>query len=206
MAEKMVRDFMTLWTTIDPVGTLVLFAALTAGLSDSERRATALRAIMYSAGVLLGAVVVGQVILTALGIRMISIQVAGGTILFIFSLQMVFGKIVNNTEPHSEHGHDMAVYPLAMPSIASPGAIMACMLLTDNSIYDIEHQAITSAIMLLILGITFLLMLFCKPILRLIGKNGASILIRVMGMLLAALSVELVMNALGVQRWLDNLP
>ena len=93
MLEKIIRDFMTIWTTIDPISNLALFAGLTAAMHRTERRRIAWRASLHAAIVLVVAVVIGQIVLDAMGIRLRSLQVAGGLILFVFGLQMVFGWI-----------------------------------------------------------------------------------------------------------------
>jgi multiple antibiotic resistance protein len=202
MAEKFTTDALMLWATIDPIGTLALFAAVTSGIPKADRRKIALKATAYAAVILLGSVVAGQFILAGMGIRLVSLQIAGGVILFLFGLQMVFGTTYKDPSRAAEPGHDLAVFPLAVPSIASSGAIMAVILLTDNYHYSILTQVTASLIMLGVLAISYVFMLGATPILRVIGKNGASILVRVMGMILAALSVELIMKGLGVQQWL----
>src|SRR5262245_51274203 len=93
MLEKIIRDFMTIWTTVDPITNLALFASLTAAMHRSERRRIAWRASVFAAIILVVAVVIGQILLDAMGIRLRSLQVAGGLILCIFGLQMVFGWI-----------------------------------------------------------------------------------------------------------------
>jgi multiple antibiotic resistance protein len=203
MREKLLRDFLMLWSTVDPIGTLALFAALTVGASAAERRRTAIRATLYSLAILVGAIVLGQLVLVGLGIRLLSLEVAGGIILFLFGLQMIFGKASDGPGAGNrpESGHDLAVFPLAVPSIASPGAIMAVILLTDNDRYGLVEQAATTAILVVVLAAACALMLLSGPVLRVIGANGAAILVRVMGMILAALSVELVLRALGVGKW-----
>ena len=201
--HKYVRDALLLWTTIDPIGTLALFAGLSASLTPKQRFRTAVRATVYSAIILIGAIVVGQLLLTAMGIAMISLQVAGGVVLFLFALQMIFGRHMPAASEKPEAEHDLAVFPLAMPSIASPGAIMAVILLTDNNLFSIPVQVGTTAIMLVVLVVTCLLMLSATFILRLIGHSGAAILVRVMGLILAALSVQLVFEALGVRQWVN---
>ncbi len=195
-----------LWSTIDPVGTLALFAALTPGLAAAQRRKIALRATLYSCAILLGSIVIGQVLLSRMGVRLISLQVAGGIILFLFGLQMIFGGMTKASSQKPEAGHDLAVFPLAVPSIASPGAIMAVILLTDNEVYSVPQQLATALVLLAVLAITFAMMLFASAILRVVGNSGAAILVRVMGMVLAALSVELVMAALGVGGWASARP
>ncbi|MCB1808828.1 MAG: MarC family protein, partial [Candidatus Competibacteraceae bacterium] len=101
--------------------------------------------------------------------------------------------------------HDVAVFPLAIPSIATPGAILAVILLTDNHLFDMATQAMTAVTLLAILAVTLIFMLAADFILRIIGHNGASILVRVMGMILAALSIEFVMEALRIPQWIGQV-
>ncbi|MEE7625222.1 MarC family protein [Methylobacter sp. Wu8] len=194
MLNKIIHDALMIWVTIEPIGTVVLFAALASGLSARERRKIATRAIAYSAIVLLGAILIGQILLAAMNIQLISLQIAGGIILFLFGLQMIFGRAAT-TFSQSEAGHDIAVFPLAIPSIVGPEAIMVVILLTDNYLYSVATQAITAGIMLGVLAVTYLLMLLAEHLLRIIGKNGAAILERIMGIILATLSVDLVIDA-----------
>ena len=200
MAEMLLRHFMMMWTTVDPVGNLAIFSALTVSLSQVERRKVALRATVYAGVILIVAVVLGQILLDAIGIHLLSLKLAGGLILFVFSLKMLFGDIDSDAGP-PKPGRDIAVFPLAVPSIAGPGTIMAVIVLTDNDVYTITEQALTSLMLLAVLVITCVLFLLSEKVLRLIGRAGASILIRVMGIILAALSVELVMGALGIGVW-----
>jgi multiple antibiotic resistance protein len=199
--HKIVQDALFLLTTVDPIGTLLLFSALTAELPEAERRSIAARAIGYSAIIMLGALIIGQLVLQELGIKLISLQTAGGMILFLFGLQMIFGDSSQVTGGQPEAGHDLAVFPLAVPSIAGPGAIMAVILLTDNHLFSTAQQIGTAAVMLGVLGLTYLMLRFSTPLLRVLGINGSRILIRVLGMLLAALAVEMFMQAMGVARW-----
>ena len=201
MIEKFTQDALIIWATIDPIGTMALFAALTARLTPEKRRRTAFKAIAYAAVVLVGSIVIGQVILSAMGIRLVSFQLAGGIILFLFGLQMIFSS--DSQQAAKEPEHDMAVFPLAIPATATPGAILAVILLTDNQVHPITVQVGTALIMLCVLGVTLILLLLSERIIKIIGTSGASILTRVMGMILAALSVELVMNALSIGQWIQ---
>jgi multiple antibiotic resistance protein len=169
---KISKDFATLFTTINPIATLALFAGLTASLSRADRHLTALRACIYATIILVVAMTAGQVILDAIGIHMHSLKVAGGIILFLFGSQMLFGKMDEKPGRSPEEGRDLAVFPLAVPSIAGGGAMMAVIVLTDND-----------------------------AILRVIGRQGASVLVRVMGLILCSLAVEIVLTALGVGPW-----
>ncbi len=202
MIDKVLHDFLIIWATIDPIGTMALFVGLTSTLSAKERRATAYKTIIYSALILIGAIVIGQMLLGAMGISLLSFQVAGGIILFLFGLQMVFSQ--NSPEETGEPRHDISIFPLAIPSTASPGAILAVILITDNHAYTIKEQVITSVTMMLVLIITLVLLLFSGAIIKVIGVSGASLLTRLMGMILAALSVEFIMEALGLERWVNH--
>ena len=197
---KISKDFATIWTTIDPIGNVAIFAGLTASLTRAERRRTALRASVYAAVILVVAVVAGQFILDAIGIHLHSLKVAGGIILFLFGLQMLFGRL-DAEAGAPEPGRDLAVFPLAVPSIAGPGAMMAVILLTDNDVYTVAEQAQTGVVLLVVLLLTYILLLFSDAILRIIGRQGAAILVRVMGIILCSLAVEIVLTTLGVASW-----
>src|SRR5678815_1524034 len=197
---KICKDFATIWTTIDPIGNVAIFAGLTASLTRSERHRTALRATLYATVILVVAVVAGQIILDAIGIHMHSLKVAGGIILFLFAIKMLFGGL--DSKPGSpEAGRDLAVFPLAVPSIAGPGAMMAVIVLTDNDVYTVPERIETGVVLLVVLFLTYLLLLFSDAILRVIGRQGASVLVRVMGLILCSLAVEIVLTALGVGPW-----
>lgn len=202
MLDKFIQDALIIWATIDPIGTLAIFASLTAELTPAERRKTAARTILYAGGVLIGAIVNGQIILTAMGISLVSFQLGGGIILFLFGLQMIFG--MPSQRLHGESEHDIAVFPLAIPATATPGAILAVILLTDNHIYSIPVQLGTALVTLAVLAIAWVMMLFSDKILDVIGSGGATLLTKIMGIILAALSVELVMNAIGVEKWIEG--
>ncbi len=204
MFDKAVQDALILWATIDPIGTLAIFSALTAGMSVTQRRKTATRAVLYAGGVLIGSLVIGQVLLTAMGISLLSFQLGGGIILFLFGLQMIFTD--NDQSSGKEPDHNVAIFPIAIPATATPGAILAVILLTDNQIYPIAQQLVTGLIVVATLAITWVMMFFSDRILAVIGSGGASLLTKIMGMILAALSVQLVMNAIGVEQWANVGP
>jgi len=204
MFDKAVQDALILWATIDPIGTLAIFSALTAGMSVTQRRKTATRAVLYAGGVLIGSLVIGQVLLTAMGISLLSFQLGGGIILFLFGLQMIFTD--NDQSSGKEPDHNVAIFPIAIPATATPGAILAVILLTDNQIYPITQQLVTGIIVVATLAITWVMMFFSDRILAVIGSGGASLLTKIMGMILAALSVQLVMNAIGVEQWANVGP
>lgn len=195
MVEKSLHDFLVFLATIDPVSTLCLFVGFTAAATPAERRSIAIRSIAYTTIILLSFLVVGQILLGALGIRLAAFQLAGALIFLLFGIQMVFGAGPSSTSA-AEPGHDVAVFPLAVPSMASPGAILAAVVLTDNREYSIAEQATTALMLVLVLGITFVALLQAHRIHRWIGNAGASLIVRVLGIVLAALAVEMGIEAL----------
>ena len=200
MFDHLLEDFVTLWVVIDPIGSIPVFLTFTAAQTSPERHKTALRAVLIALIILLVFIVGGQLLIEALGVHLAAFQIAGGLVLFIFALTMIFGESKPEQESHSvvEQGSDVAVFPLAVPSIASPGAMMAVVLLTDNYRFALTEQAMTTAVMLSVLVITYLLLLAAAPLQRLIGVTGASIISRVMGLILAAVAVDNVLSAVKV--------
>ncbi|AXI48061.1 MarC family transcriptional regulator [Sulfitobacter sp. SK012] len=196
--------FITLWVVIDPIGTIPVFIAVTAGMATAARRSTALLATIVSAAVLLFFLVFGQLLIDALGISLLSFQVAGGIILFMFALTMIFGDSKQESDKRSvEQDADLpddsrpspAIFPLAVPSLASPGAMLAIVLLTDNNHFAVTDQIVTAAVMMAVLAVAYLFMLLAEPIIRLIGNSGAAIVSRVMGMILASVAADAVLSA-----------
>lgn len=193
--QKFLRDALLLFATIDPIAALLIFATLTAKLSAAKRAKLAGRAVLFSAGILIGSALLGQFILLGMGISMVAFQVAGGIILFLFAMQMVFGTLQHSFAGHVERGGDLAIYPLAIPTIASPGAILAMIVLTDNHLFPVVTQAGTVLIALVILTITYFLFRRAGAILGKVGEPGAELIVRIMGLILASLSVQLIMDA-----------
>src|SRR5262245_62064590 len=148
---KISKDFDTLFTTINPIATLWIFDGRPASFARTERHLTALRACIYATIILVAAMTVGQVILDAIGIHMHSLKVAGGIILFLFGMQMLFGTMDEKTGRSPEEGRDLAVFPLAVPSIAGGGAIMAVIVLTDNDVYTVPERIETGIVLLVVL-------------------------------------------------------
>ncbi|ORE96433.1 MarC family protein [Acuticoccus yangtzensis] len=190
------QEFIVLWVVIDPIGTLPVFVAVTAGMAAAKQRMVAVKAITIAFCVLLGFILVGQVVLDALGIPLPSFQIAGGIVLFLFAMSMIFGQGKPAEDMQSAEPLHMAVFPLAMPSIASPGAMLTVVILTDNDRFSLEHQAITAGLMAVVLLITLCIMLMAAPIMRVIGMTGAAIISRVMGLILAAVAVDAVLDGL----------
>lgn len=196
LLAKYVRDAIVLIATIDPVGTLLVFSALTASHPPAMRNRIALKAVLLAGVVLLASILVGQVLLSAMGVTMVAFQVSGGAVLFMFALRLVFGDLLREASALAQEGDDIAVFPLAIPTIATPGAILAVIILTDNHLFPPLTQVGTAAITIGVLLLTLLLLRSSARILGLIGRQGAALVARVMGIVLAALSVQLILDAL----------
>jgi multiple antibiotic resistance protein len=196
MFEKALTDFWLYFATLDPFGTLIIFTGLTAGLAPKAKRKIALHAVLVATLVLIGFLALGQILLDTLQIRLAAFEIAGSIILFLFGLQMFFSPLgVLSEEQEGEAERDVAVFPLAVPSIASPGAILAVILATENSTYPIPMQLVSAGSLLLVIGLTLVLLLFADRVNRLIGKTGEKVLVRVSGLILAALACEFCIEA-----------
>lgn len=191
MFDSLVVQFVVLWAVIDPIGSIPVYLAKTIGLPIEDRRKIARNAILISAGILMFFLVAGQFLLEAMQIPLSAFQAAGGLVLLLFALTMIFGESKPEQEiKMTSNLSELAVYPLAVPSIASPGAMMAVVLLTDNNRYSFIDQTVTGSIMLAVLLITYLLLLAANKIQHFIGNAGAAIISRVMGLILAAVAIN----------------
>ena len=191
MFDSLVVQFVVLWAVIDPIGSMPVYLTKTVGLSVEDRRKIALKAVMISAGILIFFLIAGQALLEAMQIPLTAFQIAGGLVLLLFALTMIFGEGKPEQEIKlSSNLNELAVYPLAVPSIASPGAMMAIVLLTDNHRFSLFDQTMTTLIMLSVLLITYLLFLAANRIQRWIGNTGAAVISRVMGLILAAVAIN----------------
>lgn len=180
---------------IDPIGTVPAFIAATVGMSARARRRIAMRASLVSAGILPASIVVGQFVLEQLEIDFAAFRVAGGVRLFLFALDMIFGEStpeheLAEVEKHAEDDLDAGIDPLAIPSIAGPGSIMAVIVRTGDAQYTFVEQATTTAVVGVVLVLVFVAMLGAARIQRVIGDVGAGVVSRVMGMLFAAMAAD----------------
>lgn len=195
MSER-IEEFVTLWVVIDPLGTLPVFLAVTATLDAAARRKAAVLSTLVSFGVLVFFAMAGHWLLRAMDVSIHSFQIAGSIVLFLFALTMIHGKSHTDAQTPAETSPmEIAIYPLAIPSIASPGAMLAAVVLTDNARHNFPDRLLTIIVFSIVLLITLLIMLAAGPLGRMIGRGGASIISRVMGMILAALAVDLGLSA-----------
>ena len=204
----LLRQFVTLFVVIDPIGTVPVYLYAVASVPKKLHRRFALRAVAIATLVLLAFLIGGQVVLETLGLRLGSFQIAGGIVLFLFALTMIFGESKPEREiEEAERDHLAgAVFPLAMPSIASPGAMLAVVILTRNESNTVAQQAVTAGLLALVLFVTLVLLLVASLVHRVIGNTGASVVSRVMGIVLATIAVDAILGGFDVLDIFDVAP
>lgn len=190
----LIATFIVFFAVIDPIGTVPVFIAVTNGYDEKAKKKIALVATAVAVGVLIFFVVAGELILTAMSIPLSAFQIAGGIVLFLFALSMIFGESKPEQEKRmieeDEEHHEIAIFPLAVPSIAGPGAMLAAVLMTEKTSMGIWQQVQTAGVMVVVLILTLFLMLGANLIHRVIGNAGASVVSRVMGLILAAVATS----------------
>ena len=197
-----VTQVVTLWAVLDPVGHLPLFMSATGGLDEKQRRRAALFGVLFAFGVLVLFGLAGQALLRAMGVSLLSFQIAGGIILFLFAVSMVLGDHrTHKGDTTAESAMSIAVHPIAMPIIAGPGALLSMVLLMDNNRYSPWQQAVTVGALVAVLAAMLGTFLLGGLIQRVIGEGGTNMLRRVMGLILAALAVNMVLSAFAL--WLQ---
>lgn len=200
-------QFVTLWVVIEPISHLSMFLSVTGHLDKAQRRKAAALALFFAFLVLVVFAMLGRALLDAMGISIISFQIAGGIVLFLFSLTMIFtdGKDHGPVEHDQERSlTSIAVYPIAMPILAGPGAILSVVIFSDNNRGVPEAQLLSLVALFAMMLVLFVVFWLGDLIQRILGDGGTSLLRRVMGLLLASLSVNLVLNALQI--WLGLPP
>lgn len=191
-----ISAFVTLLVIIDPFGLTPLFVALTQGMTAPERRAIALRACAVAAGLLMLFAAFGETVLGFVGISMAAFRVAGGALLFLTALDMLFERRTKRREDQTEESRpDPSVFPLAIPLIAGPGSIASVILLSGQR-PGIDGLALVVGVMLAVLGVVLAMFLLSGVLERLLGKTGINVVTRLLGMLLAALAVQFILDGL----------
>lgn len=184
-------EFVTLFVILDPVATVPIFLAVTAGLGRRQSLLVAAYALGVAFLILLFFILVGRPLLSALHIPMASLQLAGSLVLLLFGLKMVLGKVTEEamTMPPEATPFQRAVFPLAVPGIAGAGAILTVVLLTDNSVRSFGEQLTTMAILAICLCLLFAAYALAGTLFRLLGKPGIEIVTRVFGLILSSIAV-----------------
>jgi multiple antibiotic resistance protein len=201
IAPGILSSFVTLFVTIGPVETAVVFASLTAGIHRSERRSLALRSAMIAGLVLLLFAIAGSLILSVLHISLPAFRTAGGLLLFLQALTLTFSSpglssISESEMRDAEQPGDIAIFPLAFPLIAGPGSLSAAVLVMGRTAGWIEGAGVI-AMVLTCLFLTFGAMLAAERLVAILGRTGADVVSRVSGILLAGLAVQFVLDGLS---------
>jgi multiple antibiotic resistance protein len=200
MLEFAATVFVTFLVIIDPIGLLPLFVALTHRRRKEQRRRIATRSIAVAAITLVVVALVGHTVLRFLGIGLPAFRIAGGLLLFLLSIDMVFVRhsgIRSTTAAETEEAEDsadVAIFPLAIPLIAGPGAMTSIILLMGRADGDLILQALVIALMLLVLGLCLAAFLLAIPLMERLGVTGINVIGRVFGIVLAALAVQYVID------------
>lgn len=196
MSKIFINDFITLLVAIDPIGTVPLLAAMTRNMKPETRGHLVKRGVLIATLVLLGFAIFGNFLLRSMGISFASFRIAGGIILFIVGLQMVFqnhGEELKHTFDESG-SRDLAVFPVALPYIAGPGAMLATMVQTQGFMESPTMFVSKIGALLLVMVITMLTLVSSVRVIKILGNTGSEVIGRVMGILLAALAAESVVR------------
>ena len=200
MIELFISAFVTFFVVIDPPGCAPIFASLTSGAPPSHRRNMAIRSVFVASGILFAFAIFGEAFLGALGVSLDAFRIAGGIMLFIIALEMVFEKRTERRESRaqdvkdSDH-EDISIFPMGIPMIAGPGSIASAMLLTSRSNGLAESLTVLGALVA-VLALTMLCLLVAGPLMKLLGYRLEAMITRVLGVILAALAAQFVIDGI----------
>jgi multiple antibiotic resistance protein len=203
MLAAALTSFTTFFATIGPVEAAVLFATLTPAMAHAERTRIAVRATLIACLILAASTLAGGPLLRQLGVSIPALQTAGGIILLMIALDMVFArptsafKLTPSEGAEAQRKDDLAVFPLATPLLAGPGAMSAGILLAANAHGDALALAMTMVALATVMVLTFALLLLAHDVARLLGVTAQRVLMRVFGILLAAIAVQALFNGIG---------
>jgi multiple antibiotic resistance protein len=201
MIELFVSAFVTFFVVIDPPGCAPIFASLTAGAGPAQRRAMAIRSVLIASGILIFFGLFGEDLLRALGVGLPAFRIAGGIMLFLIALEMVFEKRQARRENRANEVNatpeieDISVFPMAIPMIAGPGSIASIMLLMARSEGLPESLVVLGALAAILL-LTLIALLAAAPLMRLLGPKLEAMITRILGVILAALAAQFVIDGI----------
>jgi len=200
-----IKTFITFFTVIDPLGLVPVVLVILANNSLKERKQIITRAVIIGALVIFIFALLGKVLIESLGIGLYAFNIAGGVLLFLIALDMLFGRTPGTRETPIEEkeaisSSDVSVFPLAIPMIAGPGTIATTILSSDNASGNNMNILILAVVLILILLIAWIVMIKSSLIMKFIGKTGILVFSRILGIILAALAVQYILN--GIQTYL----
>ena len=203
MVRTLVYYFTALVVILDPVGTAALFAGLTRDTGVQYRKRMALRGVAIAAGVLLTFAFAGDFILRALGVNLSAFRIAGGALLFLLAIDMLFARqtgfraLTQGEAQEAGEKGDISVFPVAIPLIAGPGALTTMVLLMSRAEHEPPGPAGVILVLLVVLLITLALLLLASRVVSLLGTTGVNVITRVLGILLAAIAVQLILDGIN---------
>jgi multiple antibiotic resistance protein len=203
MIELYLSALVTFFVVIDPPGCAPIYAGLTHGATPAHRRSMAIRAVVVAAIILFVFAAVGEAMLHALGVSLSAFRIAGGIMLFLIALEMVFEKRTERREDRaakvaqSPEVEDVSIFPMAMPMIAGPGSIASVMLMMSRN-HGFEKVAVVLAALATILALTLIALLAAGPLMRLLGARIEAVITRILGVLLGALAVQFVIDGIRI--------
>jgi multiple antibiotic resistance protein len=197
--EFLISALVTLLVVVDPVGLVPTFLGVTDGVSQKFRRQIALRASLIAGAILIGTALFGDTLLRGLGISLPAFRIAGGLLLFVVAYEMVMGLRLKHAtqdaeQAAEEHLHNMAAFPLAIPMMAGPGAITATILLAGQANYRPEWLAVLLVTVAIVVAVCFVCFAAADRIGKLLGVTGNIVLSRLLGVILASLAVQYVID------------
>jgi multiple antibiotic resistance protein len=201
MIELFSSAVLTFLVVIDPPGCAPIFASLTSGTDRIHRRRMALRSVTIAWFILMFFALLGEPLLRTLGISLAAFRIAGGVMLFLIALEMVFERRTERREQRASElqgkpeAVDVSVFPMAIPMIAGPGSIASAMLLTARSSGPVETAVVLSA-MTAVIAITLLSLLAAGPLMALIGSRLEAMITRILGVILAALAAQFIVDGI----------
>ena len=201
MIELFVSAFVTFFVVIDPPGCAPIFASLTGGATPAHRRAMAIRSVAIASGILLFFALFGEDLLRALGVSLAAFRIAGGIMLFMIALDMVFERRTQRRENRAQEVsatpeiEDISVFPMAIPMIAGPGSIASIMLLMARS-EGLEQSLVVLGALASILMLTLVALLAAGPLMRFLGLKVEAMITRVLGVILGALAAQFVIDGI----------
>lgn len=202
MIDLFVDSLIILFVVVDPIGLAPMFGAITHGGSAEYRRRVALRGTLIAALILVTFVFIGADLLQALGITMPAFQIAGGALLFLLAVDMVFARqsglrsTTEREQREAEHRQDISVFPLAFPLIAGPGALTTVLLMSSRYAHSPKVVGIVLAVVLVVLTATLIALLAADRIMKIMGETGANVVSRLLGVILAALAVQYIVDGI----------
>lgn len=202
MIEQLVKTFIIFFVVIEPVSLVPMFGALTRGGEAGYRKRMAWKSVAVSAGIFIVFALLGDWLLEVLGVSVEAFKIAGGLLLFMLSVDMVFARqsglrsTTVREQDEARYREDISVFPLAFPLIAGPGAL-ATLLLLMNDAGSLVEQALVLGTGLVALAVTLAFLLLTTPIMRVMGVTGANVVSRLLGVVLAALAVQYVVDGVA---------